>query len=125
MNRLVFAVLCFSTFALVYGEVENEVITSNVQVVQDIDAFKRANPDVNLVPLERSVGRGQIRYSAGQRVSGDKLVAQDSDSETYSSPQDIILTLQYPASGQGSIVTFVDVIVNQVSVTSFANFFRN
>lgn len=46
--------------------------------------------------------------------TGDRLVAYNSDSMAWGSNQDVVLSLSYPASGVGAIVTAVDIIVNQV-----------
>ncbi|XP_055612489.1 uncharacterized protein LOC129759060 [Uranotaenia lowii] len=96
-------------------------VESQIQVVQNIAAFKAANPDLLLEPLNvsrRPSVRGalqQIVYSAGSRQSGDRLVAINSNSRYWSSPQDVQVALTYPQSGTGSIVTYVQVVVNQSS----------
>lgn len=41
------------------------------------------------------------------------MVAEASDSYTWSSPQSVELTLTYPVSGTGAILTYVEILVNQ------------
>lgn len=47
--------------------------------------------------------------------SGDGLVAYGAEDYVFDSPQDVQLTLFYPVSGTGVIVTYVNVKVKQVS----------
>lgn len=44
----------------------------------------------------------------------DRLVATANGSNQWATPQDVRLTLTYPRTGVGSIVTYVQVIVQQV-----------
>ena len=50
------------------------------------------------------------------RSSGDRLSAQAGASNQWPSPQNIKLTLAYPRSGVGNVVTYVQVIVEQVCI---------
>lgn len=47
-------------------------------------------------------------------LSGDRLVASNSQSQQWGSVQDVTLTLTYPRFGTGAIVSYVDISVNQV-----------
>lgn len=115
MTKLV-ALILATVVALVASEEQPAAIEAQVEIVQNIGAFKAANPDVELVPLDiaRST-RQQIVYSVGNRISGDRLVATDSNGQSWSSLQDVALTLNYPRSGTGAVVTYVQVVVNQSS----------
>lgn len=47
--------------------------------------------------------------------SGDRSVGNASYSNQWPSPQQVKSTVQYPPNGVGSIVTYVEIIVEQVS----------
>ncbi|XP_055640643.1 uncharacterized protein LOC129778033 [Toxorhynchites rutilus septentrionalis] len=93
-----------------------DAIEARITLVDDIAAFKAANPQVELIPMEIARNaRMQIVYTMGNRVSGDRLVASRQDGQSWSSLQDVTLILRYPQSGTGSVVSFVQVVVNQSS----------
>lgn len=98
------------------------------------------NPNVKLLELEqteRNLGV-QKRYTMGARVSGkwecikikesvysidclhaslgDKLVASADGGQTFPSPQDLKLTIDYPPKGIGgsAILSYVEIRVEQV-----------
>lgn len=54
-------------------------------------------------------------YFLYQNISGDRLLATASGNQSFGTPQDVALTLSYPKSGVGGVVTFVQVDVDQVS----------
>lgn len=93
-------------------------LNASVVIVKDINFFKISNPDLQLKELIRSSNkqtRAGIRYTLGSRVAGDRLVATLSDFVSYATPQNVKLTLTYPTSGTGAIVTHVLVDVQQSS----------
>jgi Transcription activator MBF2 len=96
-------------------------LEATFKFVDNIEAFKQRNADLNFEPLTRSVGpRQQIRYTAGTRISGDRLVAQDSKNQSWPTLQDVQLVLTYPVSGLGATVTYMSVTVNQASAVGRA-----
>lgn len=50
----------------------------------------------------------------------DRLVGQVANSQSWSSPQNIRLTITYPTSGVGAIVGFAQVVVEQSTTTGNA-----
>lgn len=50
---------------------------------------------------------------------GDRLVGTTSNSQTWATPQDVALTINYPRSGVGAIVSFIEVVVTQVQRKSY------
>lgn len=50
---------------------------------------------------------------------GDRVVGTASGSQSWGSPQDVKLTLQYPKSGVGAVVTFIQIPVEQVNTFFF------
>ncbi|XP_055612568.1 uncharacterized protein LOC129759151 [Uranotaenia lowii] len=91
---------------------------ARIQVVEDIAAFRAANPAIKLIPMELSQtknARQQITYTVGNRQSGDRLVSVNQDSASWPTLQDVKLTLSYPVSGVGAVVTYVEIVVQQSS----------
>lgn len=50
------------------------------------------------------------------RISGDRLVASATGSQQWGTTQDVKLTLTYPRSGTGAVVTFIQIPVEQVNI---------
>lgn len=48
------------------------------------------------------------------KISGDRLVAQGGQNQTYPSPHNVQIQLTYPSQGYGAAVTYVAIVVNQV-----------
>jgi len=48
------------------------------------------------------------------RFAGDRLLASDSNRQNWSTLQDVKLNLNYPPSGIGPVITYLEVIVDQV-----------
>lgn len=127
----------------------NSAANFNVVVVEDFNKYLKENPDVKLVQkLDKLENRIQIRYTLGSRVSGeckkffrlkkkkekeiffllesgDRLVGDTSNSQSWSSPQDVVLTINYPRTGVGAVISFVQVIVGQVGTFLVLNLLQN
>lgn len=58
-------------------------------------------------------------------ISGDRLVATANGGNQWPSPQDVKLTLTYPRSGVGNVVTFIQILVEQVSILIVEHSFDN
>lgn len=88
---------------------------TQVILVDDIEEYRKEHPEAELIPLAKPAPqpRAGIRYTLGWRQTGDRLVAQKSDFTSYSGPRDVQLVLTYPSSGTGSVVTYVQIEVNQ------------
>lgn len=98
----------------------------------------------NILPLKRdSSNLIQIRYTLGNRISGkllinhhsfetkkkkghviklflgDRILTINSDNQQWAQARDVELTLTYPRSGIGSVVSYVDILVDQVMFYTF------
>lgn len=115
--------------AVTFHSVANAELGSDIRinVVESLAEFLNANPGVKLQPLmkeEKTDGPSpyiQLIHRAGGRISGDRFLAADQGSQSWSSPQDVQLNLNYPKSGIGAIVTFIEIIVDQVTILIFRN----
>lgn len=48
-------------------------------------------------------------------LTGDRLVATASGNNNWNTAQDVSLTLTYPKTGTGSVVTYIQIPVEQVN----------
>ncbi|XP_055919569.1 uncharacterized protein LOC129951451 [Eupeodes corollae] len=88
-----------------------EIIT-----IDDASKLKDISKGAELIPMSQDRDtKGVIRYTLGNRSSGDRLVSQASDSVSWNTPQSVQLRLEYPASGTGAVITHVQIDVNQSS----------
>lgn len=115
MLRVVFIITLVST--LVCAEViDNHQVEAKLEFIKNIDDFKTNNPQLVLYPLNRvGMGKQGIQYTVGQRTSGDRLISQLAKNNNWGSLQDVSLTLTYPTTGYGYVVTYVQVNINQVT----------
>uniref|UniRef100_A0A182MBD2 Uncharacterized protein n=1 Tax=Anopheles culicifacies TaxID=139723 RepID=A0A182MBD2_9DIPT len=98
-------------------------VAVSVETIPDLEAFRKANPDLQIVPLAARAERVKvagttrqlITYTVGSHTSADRLVGLASNQQSWSTPQDVKLDLQYPTAGVGAVVTYVEVTVNQSS----------
>ncbi|XP_055838594.1 uncharacterized protein LOC129906726 [Episyrphus balteatus] len=112
---LVLAIVAPTTLAYP-AEADNQTIV-DVITVDDVSNLKDLSQGAKLIPLSQSrATKGTIVYTLGQRVSLDKLVGQGANSQSYKSPQNVRLQIQYPNNPNGGdIVTYVRIDVDQSS----------
>lgn len=92
-------------------------LEANLEFVDNINDFKTNNPQLLLFPLNKvNNGKQGIIYTVGQRVAGDHLISTLAESNNWGSLQNVALTLTYPKSGYGNIVSYVQVNINQVKL---------
>ncbi|XP_031628578.1 uncharacterized protein LOC116344250 [Contarinia nasturtii] len=123
MDRLVaFTVCLILVIALNSAEFSAKSLDSNINVIVQNVTFSFLNGDKEvkvLYPLiQEQLSDGvspkvAILHKLGDRINGDRLITTAEGSWTYSSPQNIKLTLNYPRSGTGLVVTFLKVLVSQ------------
>nr|AYV99544.1 venom polypeptide [Dolopus genitalis] len=91
---------------------EFDQFDSTVEVVDNINTYLVDNPDAELIELQaQSMPFAKTRYTFGQRVNGDRVLAQRNDNFNYGRMQDVRLNLNYPQWGVGAIVTYLEVIL--------------
>lgn len=66
----------------------------------------------------------KITYNLGKRVAGDRIIASNSVIQQWTTPQNVSQTLTYPRVGVGSVITYVEVIVEQVKHSRQTHFLR-
>ncbi|XP_023298896.2 uncharacterized protein LOC111681371 [Lucilia cuprina] len=85
----------------------------NIQLVQDIKAFIKQHPQLQLIRLNKKMPENHrsqsVKYTLGNRVSGDRMVGQYADTFFYPAKKDVSTQVTYPETGTGSVVTSVDI----------------
>lgn len=116
MSRVVFIITLVITLVCAEVVIDNHQLEAKLEFIKNIDDFKTNNPQLVLYPLDRvGMGKQGIRYTIGQRKSGDRLISTLAKDNYWGSLQDVSLTLTYPTSGYGYVVTYVQVNINQVT----------
>ncbi|XP_017852297.1 uncharacterized protein LOC108606582 [Drosophila busckii] len=92
---------------------------AGILVANDTQVYMAQQPGFKLEPLMRqdqAVARDssyKVRYVLGGYVQGAKLVARSVEYFNHLSPQDISVQINYPESGIGSNVTYVEILCTQ------------
>lgn len=110
---IAFAVLYF---VVVYAaEVQVKTAEVKVEVVKSIQEYLQANPNVTIteMKIDRQARLNQNWYTLGGRQSGDRLLAIDNGWAQYPSKQNLELTIWYPTSGVGAILTYIQILLTQ------------
>lgn len=114
------------TFSPIESKLENKTSSKNLTKTV-VDAPKDKNQVVNLTkeeikPKSRIARQAilpaqpiAIAYQLGKRVNGDRLLASVPVVQQWTELQNVTQTLTYPKSGTGGVITYVEVIVDQVS----------
>lgn len=93
---------------------ESDQIETTIDAVRNVAVFHAGGPELsNHISEETKKVGQQVIYSLGQRVAGDRLVSTKQENKSWPTMQDVTLSLSYPQSGVGAIVTYVQVIVKQ------------
>lgn len=114
-----FAIVLVSTILASTTAEDLKSAKVEVKVVENLSEFRIANPELKLTELKRLSSKKisprltQIIYSLGSPTSGDRLVAADSGWAAYPVKQNVELTISYPVGGNGALITFVQVVINQ------------
>lgn len=115
MFKSIFFILGAILVSSAFSE-NNTIRSSDIWIVSDADEFGKSNLGEGVRPLSKQINpRKLVEYSAGSRRYKDMLVSVNSDKRTYSSPQNISMTINYPESGIGAVVTYFVMTVAQGS----------
>uniref|UniRef100_A0A0K8TRJ5 Putative conserved secreted protein n=1 Tax=Tabanus bromius TaxID=304241 RepID=A0A0K8TRJ5_TABBR len=91
-------------------------ITSRTEAFEYVVLDSNNNPLENFTQIELSKSKVQATttYHTGQRESGDHLVGRAKGGQTFILPVFVSIKFQYPKSGVGALVTFVQCVVEQL-----------
>lgn len=118
MSRVILIIVLLITIIRADVDASNDhQLEANLEFVDNINDFKTNNPQLLLLPLNKvNNGKQGIMYTVGQRVAGDHLISTLAENNNWGSLQNVALTLTYPKSGYGNIVSYVQVNINQVKL---------
>ncbi|KAH8386386.1 hypothetical protein KR093_000177, partial [Drosophila rubida] len=76
--------------------------------------FTNRYPDTKLVALTKvKHSKGNLVFSAGQRISGDKLLVNSYDDESFTTAVNVEVLMRYPSeTGTGSTLTCIEIYVD-------------
>ncbi|KAH8414861.1 hypothetical protein KR215_007589, partial [Drosophila sulfurigaster] len=82
--------------------------------VTDETRYTTKNPDVELVALTKvKHSKGNLVFSSGQRISGDKLLVNNYADESFTTAVNVEVEMRYPsATGTGSTLTCIEIYVD-------------
>jgi hypothetical protein len=113
-SLILFTAICF---VLKSEAAEQKPIPAEVKiaVVENIKDYLQANPNATLIPMKmaRQARLNQNWYTLGFRLQGDRLVAIDNGWAQYPSKQNVELSVYYPRSGVGALITYVQILMTQ------------
>lgn len=116
------------TFSPIESKLENKTVSKNLTKTIVDEKKDDKNNSKNLTkeeikPKSRIARQAilpaqpiSILYHLGKRVNGDRLLASVPVVQQWTELQNITQTLNYPKNGTGGVITYVEVIVDQVSL---------
>lgn len=89
-----------------------------VQTIESVKRFQELHPELTIDEMDMmSNVKGQVVYTLGVRMRGDRLVGTATKNQSWPRPQNVSIQLTYPSQGVGAMVTYVYIVINQVRST--------
>ncbi|XP_059609434.1 uncharacterized protein LOC132256870 [Phlebotomus argentipes] len=113
---LIFSVTRASLFDSNFLDTEDDDLDKQVHIlsVERMSDFVSKNPKAELEMMTMYSGyRGQLSYSIGARISGDRLVGTAANHQSWPRPQNVAIEIKYPSRGVGALVTYVSLNITQ------------
>ncbi|XP_037819924.1 uncharacterized protein LOC119609275 [Lucilia sericata] len=103
-----------------------DLTKTEITIVTDEDRYTTLNPNATYRPFKKVYHtKGNIIFSAGERIDGDRLIMSFIDESQFARLVDIEVSLWYPNPGyEGKILSFVE-FVTDLSTTEADVFFVN
>ncbi|BFG00098.1 uncharacterized protein DMAD_00173 [Drosophila madeirensis] len=92
----------------------SDLYYTDITPVTDDSRFTTLNPTAQLSELDKvKHSKGNIVFTAGERISGDRLVVNHYDDESFATAVDIEVLMSYPAgSSTGVTLTCIEIYVD-------------
>ncbi|KAH8295880.1 hypothetical protein KR044_001281 [Drosophila immigrans] len=92
----------------------SDLFYTPITSVTDENRYTSLHPDVKLVALTKvKHSKGNIVFSAGERISGDKLLVNSYDDESFTTAVNLEVQMRYPSKdGTGSTLTCIEIYVD-------------
>ncbi|XP_017002414.1 uncharacterized protein [Drosophila takahashii] len=93
----------------------SDLYYTDITPVTDDTRYTTLNPDIQLTEMNKvKHSKGNIVFTSGERTSGDRLIVNHYDDESFASAKDIEVLMSYPAgSTTGVTLTCIEVYVDQ------------
>ncbi|XP_030567026.1 uncharacterized protein LOC115767037 [Drosophila novamexicana] len=91
-----------------------DLVYTPITSVTDATRYTSKNPGVELLALNKvKHAKGNIVFSAGERITGDKLLVNSYDDESFTTTVDIEVEMTYSSSsGTGVTLTSIEIYVD-------------
>ncbi|KAH8235544.1 hypothetical protein KR032_002177, partial [Drosophila birchii] len=95
----------------------SDLYYTDITPVTDETRYTSLNPDVKLQEMNKvKHSKGNIVFSSGERTSGDRLIVNHYDDESFASANDIEVMMSYPAGAStGVTLTCIEVYVDMTA----------
>ncbi|KAH8267086.1 hypothetical protein KR018_002145, partial [Drosophila ironensis] len=92
----------------------NDLYCTDITPVTDDTRYTTIYPDVPLTEMTKvKHSKGNVVFTSGERTSGDRLIINHYDDESFASAVDIEVLMRYPAeSSTGVTLTCIEVYVD-------------
>lgn len=135
--------ICLAPIYISCSMADLEISNIEFTAINNLTKFLKENPNINFIQqlTKDSATKRQTTYRLGARVNGswkfnlfypnycgiknlfffhfkfigDNLVATNTRNEKWSTVRDYALKIEYPSTGYGAAISFVEISVNQVS----------
>ncbi|XP_023176392.1 uncharacterized protein LOC111603149 [Drosophila hydei] len=98
-----------------------DLIYTPIKPVTDEDRFTTRKPDIKLTALKKvKHAKGNIVFSSGERISGDKLLVNNYDDESFTTAEDIEVEMTY--KGNAITLTSIEIYVDTTADDASAYF---
>ncbi|XP_016966945.1 uncharacterized protein LOC108035757 [Drosophila biarmipes] len=93
----------------------SDLYYTDITPVTDDTRYTTLNPDITLTEMNKvKHTKGNIVFTSGERTSGDRLIVNHYDDESFPTPKDIEVLMSYPAGAStGVTLTCIEVYVDQ------------
>ncbi|XP_017041918.1 uncharacterized protein LOC108088580 [Drosophila ficusphila] len=103
--------------ALVSGQPHaraSDLYYTDITPVTDDTRYTALNPDIQLQEMDKvKHSKGNIVFTSGERTSGDRMIVNHYDDESFSIAQDVEVLMSYPAGAStGVTLTCIEVYVD-------------
>ncbi|KAL5276151.1 hypothetical protein ACFFRR_001768 [Megaselia abdita] len=96
------------------GSLSDDVIKTNIEVVNETTRYQALNPDKDLTVLSKVKQiKGNYKFTVGKRIDGDHILASTDDDDSYPQALDVQARVKYPRESTGRKITQIEVITDQ------------
>ncbi|EDW07159.1 uncharacterized protein LOC6584186 [Drosophila mojavensis] len=101
-----------------------DLVYTPIKPVTDENRYTTLNPDVKLTALNKvKHAKGSMVFSSGERISGDKLLVNNYDDESFTTAVDVEVVMSYSSkTGSATTLTSIEIYVDTTADDASAYF---